>query len=64
MDKNKFWLGGRLFNTDSPRLGVMTLFITGNNFINKPKHCLIIINIYIDYKLLINYFDYTYLKYD
>jgi hypothetical protein len=21
MDKNKFWLGGRLFNTDSPRLG-------------------------------------------
>jgi hypothetical protein len=22
MDKNKFWLGGRLFNTASPRLGV------------------------------------------
>jgi hypothetical protein len=21
MDKNKFWLGGRLFNTASPRLG-------------------------------------------
>jgi hypothetical protein len=21
MDKNKFWLGGRLFNTTSPRLG-------------------------------------------
>jgi hypothetical protein len=21
MDKNKFWLGGRLFNTSSPRLG-------------------------------------------
>jgi hypothetical protein len=24
MDKNKFWLGGRLFNTASPRLGVPT----------------------------------------
>jgi hypothetical protein len=24
MDKNKFWLGGRLFNTASPRLGVLT----------------------------------------
>jgi hypothetical protein len=24
MDKNKFWLGGRLFNTASPRLGAPT----------------------------------------
>jgi hypothetical protein len=24
MDKNKFWLGGRLFNTDPPRLGAAT----------------------------------------
>jgi hypothetical protein len=24
MDKNKFWLGGRLFNTASPRLGSLT----------------------------------------
>src|ERR1700722_18534931 len=24
MDKNKFWLGGRLFNTASPRLGTPT----------------------------------------
>jgi hypothetical protein len=24
MDKNKFWLGGRLFNTASPRLGALT----------------------------------------
>jgi hypothetical protein len=24
MDKNKFWLGGRLFNTPSPRLGAPT----------------------------------------
>jgi hypothetical protein len=24
MDKNKFWLGGRLFNTASPRLGAAT----------------------------------------
>src|ERR1700722_1959874 len=24
MDKNKFWLGGRLFNTASPRLGART----------------------------------------
>jgi hypothetical protein len=24
MDKNKFWLGGRLFNTASPRLGIPT----------------------------------------
>jgi hypothetical protein len=24
MDKNKFWLGGRLFNTASPRLGTLT----------------------------------------
>ena len=24
MDKNKFWLGGRLFNTASPRLGTQT----------------------------------------
>jgi hypothetical protein len=24
MDKNKFWLGGRLFNTTSPRLGAPT----------------------------------------
>jgi hypothetical protein len=24
MDQNKFWLGGRLFNTASPRLGVAT----------------------------------------
>src|ERR1700678_2310299 len=24
MDKNKFWLGGRIFNTASPRLGAPT----------------------------------------
>jgi hypothetical protein len=24
MDKNKFWLGGRLFNTTPPRLGART----------------------------------------
>ena len=35
MDKNKFWLGGRLFNTTSPRLGAQTQRMSASW---APKH--------------------------